>query len=146
MKQTTKQLILVFAGIGLVLSAVAQNFAIDWFKIAGGGGISTNGQFSVNGTVGQPDASGPSTGGSFSVTGGFWALYAVQTAGAPLLSITLAGNHAIVSWPVSATGWTLQTNSNIGTTNWVNYGGTVISNRVTNSVISGSLFFRLVHP
>jgi len=31
------------------------------------------------------------TGGSYSLTGGFWALYAVQTPGAPTLTIVPAG-------------------------------------------------------
>ncbi|HUC85210.1 MAG TPA: hypothetical protein VL970_08465, partial [Candidatus Acidoferrales bacterium] len=75
-----KQFTLIFS---LLLPALgfAQSYSIDWFKIAGGGGTSSNGQFSVSGTIGQPDAGGPLTGGSFSLAGGFWALYAVQTPG-----------------------------------------------------------------
>ena len=42
-------------------------------------------------TIGQHGAGGPMTGGNYSLTGGFWALYAVQTPGAPLLKITI--NH-----------------------------------------------------
>src|ERR1035438_7237918 len=86
----------------------AQNYSIDWFKVAGGGGTSSNGQYSVSGTIGQPDAGGPMTGGNYSLTGGFWSLFAMQTPGAPLLTITRAGNLAIVSWDSSTTGWTLQ--------------------------------------
>jgi uncharacterized repeat protein (TIGR03803 family) len=67
------------------------------------------------------------------------------TASIPSLIITYSGNQAIVSWPSAATGWTLQTNDNLGTTNWVNYGG-VINNTVTNSPPTGTLFFRLFHP
>ena len=50
----------------------AQQFAIDWFTVDGGGGTSTGGVFSVSGTIGQPDA-GKMSGGNFSVDGGFWA-------------------------------------------------------------------------
>ena len=40
------------------------------------------------------------TGGSYSLTGGFWSLISVvQTAGLPNLTITQAGNSVIVSWP-----------------------------------------------
>ena len=140
-----KTLILYFS---LLVPAVgfAQSYSIDWHKVAGGGGTSTNGQYSVSGTIGQPDASGALTGGNYSVTGGFWALYAVQMPGAPLLTIVYTNNQAIVSWPLSATGWTLQANGNVSTTNWANYGGTVVNNTVTNSPPTGKLFFRLFQP
>jgi hypothetical protein len=128
------------------LRALGQSYSIDWYKIAGGGGTSTGGVFAVSGTIGQADAGGAMTGGQYSLTGGFWSLYAVQTPGAPLLTITFANNQAIVSWPASATGWMLQTNGNLGTTNWVNYGASVVNNSVTNSPTRGKLFFRLVNP
>ena len=39
-------------------------------------------RYQVNGTIGQPDAGGPMTGSSYSLTGGFWSLISVvQTAG-----------------------------------------------------------------
>jgi hypothetical protein len=126
-----------------VLSSNAQ-YSIDWSTIDGGGGTSTGGVYSVSGTIGQPDAGGPMTNGQFAVTGGFWSLISVvQTQGAPLLTIIYAGNQAIVSWPSSATGWTLQTNNNLVTGTWGNYAGTVVNNRVTNSPPKGILFFRL---
>ena len=82
----------------LTFSASAQNYSIDWYKVAGGGGTSTGGVYAVSGTIGQPEASGALTGGNYSLSGGFWSLYAVQTPGAPLLSIRYAGNQAVVSW------------------------------------------------
>jgi hypothetical protein len=121
----------------------AQQYSIDWYKVAGGGGTSTGGVYAVSGTIGQPDASAPLTGGGYSLTGGFWALYAVQTPGAPLLTITYFGNQAVVSWPLSATGWTLQTNNNLTAGAWGNYLGTVVNNSVTNSPPRGNIFFRL---
>jgi hypothetical protein len=42
-----------------------------------GGGTGTGGVYSVTITIGQPDASGAMTGGSYSLTGGFWALISV---------------------------------------------------------------------
>ena len=127
----------------LVQSADAQIYSIDWYKIAGGGGTSTGGVFSVSGTIGQHDAGGPLTGGNYSLTGGFWALYAVQTPGAPLLTIHYIGNQAVVSWPSSVTGWTLQTNNNLTTGTWGNYLGAVVNNCVTNCPPRGNWFFRL---
>ena len=126
-------------------SALGQtNYAIDWWTTDGGGGTSTGGIYSVTGTIGQPDAGGPMTGGQYSVTGGFWSLInVVQTPGAPLLTITYAGNQAVVSWESSITGWTLQTNHNLATGTWGNYAGAVSNNRVTNAPPTGNLFFRL---
>ncbi|SPE53435.1 conserved hypothetical protein [Verrucomicrobia bacterium] len=83
------------------------------------------------------------TGGGYSLTGGFWAIYTVQTPCALLLTITCAGNQVIVSWLLSVTGWTLQTNDNLTTGIWGNYTGTIINNHVTNSPPNGSVFFRL---
>ncbi len=128
------------------LPVAAQQYSIDWYKIAGGGGTSTGSVYSVSGTIGQPDASGAINGGSYSLTGGFWSIIAVQSLGAPLLTITYAGNQAIVSWPLSSTGWTLQTNNNLGTGIWGNYAGIIANNSVTNSLPRGNLFFRLTGP
>jgi hypothetical protein len=136
----------IVAALLLPLAATAQTYSIDWYKISGGGGTSTGGVYTVSGTIGQHDAGGPMTGGSYSLTGGFWALYAVQTPGAPLLTITYAGNQAIVSWSPSVTGWTLQTNKNLATPTWGNYLGPIVNNSVTNSPPKGNLFFRLSQP
>ena len=124
-------------------TASAQSYTIDWYKVAGGGGTSTGGTYAVSGTIGQPDASSAMTGGSYALTGGFWALYAVQAPGAPLLTITYSGNQAIVSWPSSVTGWTLQTNINLSTATWGNYVGNSSNNRATNAPPKGNVFFRL---
>jgi hypothetical protein len=76
-----------------------QSYSIDWFTIDGGGGTSTGALYSVSGTIGQPDAGGPLSGGIYSLTGGFWSLLSVvQTPGSPWLSIMLTvTNTALVS-------------------------------------------------
>ena len=130
----------------LASDARAQSYSLDWYKFSGGGGTCTNGQYSLTGTIGQPDASANNamTGGGYSLTGGFWSLISVvQTAGAPLLTINYAGNQAVVSWSPAATGWTLQTNNNLATGVWGNYTGTVVNNTVTYAPPVGNLFFRL---
>src|SRR6266705_1270314 len=87
-------------------TVVAQSYSIDWFTIDGGGGTSTGGVYSVSGTIGQPDA-GKMSGGNFTLDGGFWGIIAaVQTAGAPLLTISRTStNTALVSWPSPSTGF-----------------------------------------
>ncbi len=96
-----KKLIVRFALLGLLLlpvAAQAQPYSIDWYKIAGGGGASTGGVYTITGTIGQADA-GTLSGGNFTLQGGFWgAVIAIQTPGAPLLSIIRVGDSVVVSW------------------------------------------------
>src|ERR1700689_3083273 len=99
----------------LAMSAVhAQQYSIDWYKISGGGGTSTNGQLAVTGTIGQPEAGMAMSGGNFFLTGGFWSLISVvQTLGSPTLALTHSGNNITISWPSSSSGFTLQQNSDL---------------------------------
>ena len=105
----------------------------------GGGGTSTGGVYSVSGTIGQPDAGPTMSGGNYSVAGGFWSiLAAVQTPGAPTLTVTLTTtNTAVVSWPFPSTGFALEQNPTLGTINWTS---------VTNSVSNDGSFNRVVVP
>jgi hypothetical protein len=101
--------------------AFAQSFSIDWFKIAGGGGASSGGSFSVIGTIGQIDANHqPMTGGGFALKGGFLSIYTEQTIAAPLLSIRLSSPDTVqVYWPSPSVGFKLQMNTDLSTANWV---------------------------
>ncbi len=144
----TRFICLGLLAVALPLGARAQSYSIDWWSIDGGGGASTGGVYTVTGTIGQPDA-GPMGGGNFTLDGGFWSLIeAVQTPGAPRLSITRLGNSVIVSWPSPGTGFGLQHNGNVANPNgWSTFGGTISDNgsirSVTISPPTGNLFFRL---
>ena len=132
------------------LCALAQ-YSIDWHKIAGGGGASTGGVYSVSGTIGQPEAGGQMGGGNYSLTGGFWALYAVQTAGTPALRIQVTGtNTAMVYWPSPSTGFKPQVNTDLATTNWLAPPETVTDDGTNKYIIvhpqAGSRFYRLKNP
>jgi hypothetical protein len=144
------------AGLGLLLlvaglQARGQSYTIDWYKIAGGGGTSTGGTYQVSGTIGQPDASGAMTGGSYSLTGGFWSLISVvQTTGLPRLIITQTGpNTIVVSWPNTGS-YTLQQNSSLASGGWAASGYSITTASGTNSIMitppRGNLFFRLSQP
>lgn len=133
--------------LAFAVQAFGQPFSIDWYKVAGGGGASTGGVYSLSGTVGQQDAGGPLTGGNFSLTGGFWALpSAVQTPGAPTLYITRAPNSVTVYWQAVA-GWSLQQNNNLSPGGTWSTSTGVISANGTNSLTLapplGNWFFRL---
>jgi len=134
----------------MALSASAQSYNISWYKVAGGGGTSTNGQYSLSGTIGQPDASGAMSGGNYSVTGGFWAfLSVVQTPGAPTLFISYSANAVTVYWQ-NVTGWNLQQNNNLNVplgwsinSSWTTSNGT---NYLNITAPKGNEFFRLNNP
>ena len=146
--KTNPALILALA---LAASVASAQYSVDWFKFSGGGGTSTGGVYSVSGTIGQPDAGGPMTGGNFSLTGGFWALYALQSPGAPVLSIKLTTtNTAMVYWLSPSTGYNLQVNTNLATANWSTPAESVTDNGTLKYIIvsppSGRRFYRLKSP
>jgi hypothetical protein len=65
------------------------------------------------------------------------------------LSISRLNNSNLLSWPSPSTGFVLQTNGNLSTSNWGNYGAGV--NDGTNQTVTvpsstSRLFFRLSHP
>jgi hypothetical protein len=144
-----KKFILIF---GLLIPTIGftQSYSINWYKVAGGGGTSSGGNYSISGTIGQPDASGAMTGGGYSLTGGFWSLIAVvQSTGLPNLTITHSGNTVIISWPDTGS-YLLQQNSNLKSGSWGASGYSITTSNGTNSVVvtspTGSLFFRLYNP
>ena len=146
--KTWRHLVATFAFAMLpLISTFAQSYSIDWYKIAGGGGTSTGGVYSVSGTIGQHDAGGPMTGGNYSLTGGFWALISVvQTPGAPTLFISHAGNTVTVYWQ-DASGWSLQQNGNLASSaGWSASSGVTLlngTNYLNLTSPTGNLFFRL---
>ena len=144
-----KKLVLLFSLL-LPTLGFSQQYSIDWYKIAGGGGTSTGGTYTVSGTIGQPDAGGPMFGGNYSVTGGFWALISVvQTPGAPKLYINHTGNTVTVFWQ-NVGSWSLQQNNNLAipagwsvNSGWTTSNGT---NYLNITPPTGNLYFRLSSP
>ena len=55
-----------------LVSGASGEYAITWWTVDGGGGFSQGGDYTLQGTHGQPDA-GSAQGGDFSLEGGFWA-------------------------------------------------------------------------
>jgi hypothetical protein len=124
-------------------SALLAQFSIDWHTIDGGGGTSSGGVFSVSGTVGQADAGVKMTGGPFSISGGYWAAAtAIQTPGAPVLSIANAGpGQVTLSWTPDGPGFVLQESTTLAPGSWTDVPGD-LQNPVTLPTV-GRKFFRL---
>ena len=58
----------LFSVLGAVPgSIIAQSYSIDWFKVAGRGGASSGGSYSISGTIGQHDAGAAMTGGNYTL-------------------------------------------------------------------------------
>jgi hypothetical protein len=99
--------------------------------------------------VGRPDAGKPS-GSNYFVDGGFWGIIAaIQTPGAPLLTITLNSQPSTitVSWAVSATSWQLQATTNLVTGGSVWSGCSYVTNGANCVHVAsppvGNRFYRL---
>ncbi len=143
-----KKLFLLFSLLLPVLAS-AQNYSINWYKVAGGGGTSSGGTYQISGTIGQHDAGGPMTGGNYSLIGGFWAqISVIQTPGAPTLYIKYSGNSVTVYW--NGSGWSLQQNNNLtAPAGWTDSSGVTSEyglNWLNFTSPTGSLFFRLSKP
>ncbi len=67
----TFHLIRILLLVILVATAAGAQYELNWYTIDGGGGRSSGGDFSVIGTIAQPDAAW-STGGDYELLGGFW--------------------------------------------------------------------------
>jgi hypothetical protein len=134
-----------------ILRVQGQTYSVDWHKIAGGGGTSTNGQYSLSGTIGQPDASGALTNGQYAVTGGYWSLInVVQTPGAPALYISQNGGTVTVYWQ-NVSGWNLYQSSDLATplASWPSSSAPTLTagtNYLNVVNPTGNLFFRLKNP
>jgi hypothetical protein len=67
------------AALALAGLALAQNgFDGSWYTVDGGGARSSGGGYTLEGSIGQPDA-GTMSGGGYTLDGGFWAIDSTQT-------------------------------------------------------------------
>ena len=148
-----KTLKLLFAGSGLLLttalSGFTQSYDLSWFTIDGGGGTSTGGNYSLTGTIGQPDA-GTLSGGSYTIAGGFWGVIAAMPSpGRPQLAVFVSGKNVTLSWPSPSTGFTLEENTTLNRATWSAVQQTITDNGTTKSITlsspAGNKFYRLRH-
>jgi hypothetical protein len=91
----------------------ASNYTLDWWTVDGGGSDTlSTGQFTLAGTVGQPDASTLQTVGRYSLSGGYWAMIAPNpgTYYPPLtltngLALWLAADFGVTNSSGRVSGW-----------------------------------------
>src|SRR3954469_25060903 len=129
----------IVISVALLLPALglnAQSYAIDWHKVAGGGGTSTGGVYSVSGTAGQPDT-GSMIGGNYVLVGGYSSLIAiVPTTGAPTLTIfRTTTNTVVVSWPSPSTGFNPEQINNLISGTWISAPETVVDDGTKKYIV-----------
>jgi hypothetical protein len=140
-----REFALLFLLLGLPAATNAQPFDIDWHTIAGGGGSSSGGNFTLVGTSGQFDA-GSLSGGAFQLQGGFVPGLVVPAAGEiPSLIIQLSGANIIISWPAAdGVGFQLEESAGMQPGSWI--ASSSPSNPATLPISGATKFYRLRKP
>jgi hypothetical protein len=64
-------LLALFSLAGLA-EAYLGNYTLNWWTVDSGGGTSSEGGYTLNGTLGQPDAGTIARGDGYTLAGGFW--------------------------------------------------------------------------
>lgn len=65
--------LLVLITFAAVQAQTGNGYDLSWNTIDNGGSTSSNGSYTLDGTIGQPDAGAPISNGGYTLTGGFWA-------------------------------------------------------------------------
>ena len=106
----------------------------------------------VNGQINALAVSGSDlyVGGYFTLAGGKVSAYLARANLATLIITFTSTNIALVSWPSPSTGFTLQQNTDLNTTNWVTPSESVADNGTIKSIIVNppgeNRFYRLFRP
>lgn len=145
--------------MGFVVTGRSQSggaFNLNWDTIDSGGGTSVGGDYSVGGTIGQPDG-GAMNGGSFQLSGGFWPVTRSRER-TPQLRILLASPftppninaRVTLAWPFPSPSYQLEAASSPAEPAWA-----VVANapsvvdgeyRVTLEATGVARMFRLRSP
>ncbi len=132
----------------LASAAQAQSYAIDNPTISNGGGTSSNSQYTLSGTIGQP-ASDSANSSGYGLATGFWsAVIPLNTPDAPLLTITRIGGNIMLSWSASAGVFKLEETTDLNAPIiWTLSKATIVTeNEVSTATLpnnGGLRFFRL---
>lgn len=135
----------------ILASSLQAQYSVTWSRIAGGGGTSSGGGYSLNGTVGQHDVGPPMSGAGYAMLDGFWSGINSGQNAPPWLGISLSNNIATLYWPLSAVGFNLEQTSFLSLPNiWTTIPTPYLSNATSFyfSIVSptGQRYFRLQKP
>lgn len=68
---TSLLVILLLATASVAVARIA-GYSLPWWTVDSGGGASSGSGYTLNGTLGQPDAGTVASGGGYTLSGGFW--------------------------------------------------------------------------
>lgn len=147
----TTVLFMVLAA-GSVLAQTGGLYNLTWSSIDGGGGESSGGDFTLRGTVGQPEANEVLSGGVYNLVGGFWKLPAPvvispsnQAPGRNYFTI----RSITLTWLAvpGAIGYEVQVATNLGFTNiiWSDNTLSATTLNATTDVLPNGIFYWRVH-
>ena len=133
--------------LALIPANASAQVTLDWQTIDAGGGTSAGGGYTLVSTIAPLDAA-TSSGGTYSLAGGFGGGIAVQTPGAPVLSTIYTRDKIVLSWPASSVNYQLQENVTLfpaGPWSAVTRTQTTNSGRISITIpfSPGSRFYRL---
>lgn len=116
-------------------------------NLAGGGGVSRGGDFTLSGGP-VTSSLGASSGGVFRLAGGLIGVYVVETPGAPRIRVEFTPDRqARLSWPADATGFQLEFASQLGPAAvWQPVSPAPAGNAWVTPVDQPGRFFRLRQP
>jgi len=133
-----------------MLAMAGEDFQLEHNGLGNGGGTSSGGGYVLVGQMGII-GTGQSSGGTYTLEGGSLAMFmVVQTAGAPMLTLTRVGGDVVLAWPVTAIGFELEQTGNLSAPSWSGAGvtPTIVGDhyQVTLPAVGSSKFFRLHNP
>ncbi len=65
-------IVTVVLTLATLTSAAPDALSLTWWTAGGGGGRSSGEAYTLNGTLGQPEAGPTMSGGDYTLSGGFW--------------------------------------------------------------------------
>jgi uncharacterized repeat protein (TIGR03803 family) len=120
------------------LSTIALNSANSIYTNSDGFGVTSGLVLSGNTLYGTADNGGQND---------FGTIFSLSLPTGPQLSTIHSGTNLVITWPTNATGFTLESVTNLGSTNWstVSPPPVVINgqNTVTNAISGAKKFYRL---
>ncbi len=82
---TLALLLTLLIAAGVFAAAQTNGYNIERWTLDNGGGVSAADQYSLVGTIGQPDASTVMTGETYGLTGGYWGTVSARMIFLPLI-------------------------------------------------------------
>ena len=132
-----------------LLSAIPclADYSLSWSTVDSGGGRSSGDNYTLDGTIGQPDAA-TSSGGVYTLQGGYWSAFTVPgIEDAPILRILSNGENVTLAWPNPSTGFLLQESSSLILPDWsdlnLNPGIVGDEKQISRPIVPEARYYRL---